>query len=212
MGEPTIYKPSIYKGAGIYNNGAGGGGGGDETVEIGGKVYPVVTIDGKKWLGEHLALMIDDAAINPGSVSTSVKQIWYNSLAAEFGYGYLYNYRSVSYIEQNKAQLIPGWRVPTSAELQSLINFAGGSNGFINTFLNKGWRTQSTDEYKFNLLPSGYGTSGIYDLSITPNSGSGTIMSITNDGSDYHLRYSPSSASVTANAAGGRSVRLIKDE
>lgn len=26
--EPTIYKPSIYKGAGIYKNGAGGGGGG----------------------------------------------------------------------------------------------------------------------------------------------------------------------------------------
>ena len=29
MGEPTIYKPSIYKGNGIYKNG-GGGGGGDE--------------------------------------------------------------------------------------------------------------------------------------------------------------------------------------
>ena len=28
MGEPTIYKPSIYKGDGIYKNGAGGGGGG----------------------------------------------------------------------------------------------------------------------------------------------------------------------------------------
>ena len=26
--EPTIYKPSIYKGTGIYNTGAGGGGGG----------------------------------------------------------------------------------------------------------------------------------------------------------------------------------------
>lgn len=28
MVEPTIYKPSIYNGAGVYNNGAGGGGGG----------------------------------------------------------------------------------------------------------------------------------------------------------------------------------------
>lgn len=27
MGEPTIYKPSIYNGNGVYNNGAGGGGG-----------------------------------------------------------------------------------------------------------------------------------------------------------------------------------------
>ena len=33
MGEPTIYKPSIYKGNGIYKNGAdGGGGGGFEPV------------------------------------------------------------------------------------------------------------------------------------------------------------------------------------
>ena len=41
--EPTIYKPSIYNGAGIYNNGAGGGGGGggEETVTIGGvKLIP----------------------------------------------------------------------------------------------------------------------------------------------------------------------------
>lgn len=203
-------KQTIYKASGVYKE-AGGGGGGGETVEIGGRVYPVVTIGSQKWLGEHLALMIDDVQLNPGSVSTSIKQIWYNSLAVELGYGYLYNYRSVSYIEQNKAQLIPGWRVPTSAELQNLINFAGGSNGFINTFLNKGWRTQSTDEYKLNLLPSGYATSGIYDLSIVPNSGSGTIISITNDGADYHLRYNTYSASVTSNAAGGRSVRLIKD-
>lgn len=30
MGEPTIYKPSIYNGAGIYKNGAAGGGGGGD--------------------------------------------------------------------------------------------------------------------------------------------------------------------------------------
>jgi len=35
MGEPTIYKPSIYNGAGIYNNGAGGGGGGSSTLPEG---------------------------------------------------------------------------------------------------------------------------------------------------------------------------------
>ena len=34
--EPTIYKPSIYKGAGIYKNGGGGGEGGDVT---GGLLY-----------------------------------------------------------------------------------------------------------------------------------------------------------------------------
>ena len=31
--EPTIYKPSIYNGAGIYKNGATGGGGGGEYIE-----------------------------------------------------------------------------------------------------------------------------------------------------------------------------------
>ena len=207
--------PKIYKGESIYNTGAGGGGGGGgETVEIGGKVYPVVTIDGKKWLGENLALMIDDAIINPGSTSTTIKQIWFNRMAIQFGYGYLYNYRSVEYIELNKSQLIPGWRVPTSAELQALIDFAGSENSFINTFYNKGWHAQSTDEFKFNLLPSGYGTSAIYELSIIPESGCGDIHSITNDGYyDYHLYYSTSSAAVNRNVmGGGRSIRLIKDE
>ena len=32
--EPTIYKPSIYNGAGIYNNGAGGGGGGGQDFGV----------------------------------------------------------------------------------------------------------------------------------------------------------------------------------
>lgn len=32
--EPTIYKPSIYKGAGVYNTGAEGGGGGGEIAAI----------------------------------------------------------------------------------------------------------------------------------------------------------------------------------
>ena len=31
--EPTIYKPSIYKGAGIYNTGANGGGGGGDNYK-----------------------------------------------------------------------------------------------------------------------------------------------------------------------------------
>lgn len=33
MTEPTIYKPSIYNGNGVYNNGAGGGGGGGNYKE-----------------------------------------------------------------------------------------------------------------------------------------------------------------------------------
>ena len=37
--EPTIYKPSIYEGAGIYNTGAEGGGGGDSWGVNAGKEY-----------------------------------------------------------------------------------------------------------------------------------------------------------------------------
>lgn len=44
MGEPTIYKPSIYKGNGIYKNGAGGGGGGGGILPEGYTQIEKVTI------------------------------------------------------------------------------------------------------------------------------------------------------------------------
>ena len=60
---PTIYKPGanktpgvyngaggIYKGRGVYNDGAGSGGG----ATIGGRTYPIVNIGGVVWLAESL--------------------------------------------------------------------------------------------------------------------------------------------------------------
>ena len=45
MGEPTIYKPSIYNGNGIYKAGAAGGGGGGEYVETPSYLQEVEFVD-----------------------------------------------------------------------------------------------------------------------------------------------------------------------
>lgn len=57
MGEPTIYKPSIYKGVGIYktgDNGGGGGGGDLPEVEILGKKYHYIQIGMYLYTAENL--------------------------------------------------------------------------------------------------------------------------------------------------------------
>lgn len=48
--EPTIYKPSIYKGAGIYNTGAEGGGGGDIPNIFKNVYMPVISFGTQSYL------------------------------------------------------------------------------------------------------------------------------------------------------------------
>lgn len=65
--EPTIYKPSIYKGAGIYKIGAEGGGGGD--IEL------------KKVYGQHKLYYVDSSGYIGGSLSNndSIYSVVYNN-------------------------------------------------------------------------------------------------------------------------------------
>lgn len=62
--EPTIYKPSIYKGTGIYKLGGGGGGGG------GGGAYVVEQMPNSDFGndGEYAVLMADMRFVNNGTI------------------------------------------------------------------------------------------------------------------------------------------------
>lgn len=60
--KPTIYKPSIYKGAGIYKNGSGGGGGGGAYI-----VNQMPNSDSGND-GEYAILMADVRQVNNGTI------------------------------------------------------------------------------------------------------------------------------------------------
>lgn len=126
--NPTIYKPSIYKGAGIYNTRANGGGGSDETVIIGGKEYEVITADSLKWITSNLDMMFPGIPFNTSFVTTkSCFYYNYGYAPARLNAGLLYNWEAVDYIANNN-MLPDGWRIPTRSDFENLISFVGGSS------------------------------------------------------------------------------------
>jgi uncharacterized protein (TIGR02145 family) len=173
--EPKIYKPSIYKGAGIYNgtggiyNGCGvyndgAGGGGSDNI-IGGREYPVVDMpDGKKWIACNLDYKFDGCEINGNN--NNIPAAWYYdkneglyNLDGQRPCGLLYNHYAVELLETNKDTLCPGWHVPSEAEWSNLISIIGssvsakklkfdGSAAWINWYV-------GTNDYGFGALPSG---------------------------------------------------------
>ena len=106
--EPTIYKPSIYKGAGIYETGAAGGGGTAGNViqqdfvykSILGKSYKCVEIDDNIFFPvENLNFYDENIELN-GNLSTNytttTKCAYYNY--TDDGNGLIYNIAAFNYI------------------------------------------------------------------------------------------------------------------
>ena len=158
--EPTIYKPSIYKGAGIYKIGAEGGGGG--RVEIGGKFYSFVKIGSLFWTAQNLDYI--DSNIILGGTPTydeNAAHAWYyQNNENEFGWngkklGLLYNNLAAEYLEQNKETILNGFRVPKEADFQNLEDTIGQTD-FINKLKSsKYWNNPGIDEYGFSMVPGG---------------------------------------------------------
>lgn len=127
--EPTIYKPSIYKGAGIYNTWAGGGGGGGgiqqefRNFHILGKNYKYVKIDnGLWWPCENIDYI--DENINDGFIdylSTNCCA-YYNNDEQNYKYnGRIYNFPAINYI----TGLVPNYcrRLNASTDVTKILNY-----------------------------------------------------------------------------------------
>lgn len=137
----------------------------DPTATIGGRVYRTVTINGVTWLAENLDYKFSGCGIG-GSGSPSTPNAWYyNNDEATYGIdgtrkcGLLYNWHAVKLLNDNRADLIPGWHVPTTSEWDALANAVGGT-GVAGTRLkaaNVDWATSwgGTDDYEFGVLPAG---------------------------------------------------------
>lgn len=220
MGEPTIYKPSIYKGNGIYNNGAGGGGGGGSNI-IGGREYHTILMpDGNEWTIENLDFKF---CLIGGSGSPTTPHAWYYAnnesdygLEGTYKCGLLYNWYAIKLLNDYKNELIPGWHVPSVNEWLAL-NTACGSNGAkkmkakdgaVISGFPSGWN--GDDLYGFFALPTGYYFSGFNNFGL--NCGFWTAEESGSDGryTLFDYRDSPS-IGTNDNKQIAFSVRLVKN-
>jgi len=109
-----------------------------------GKAYKAVKIGKLVWMAENL---------NYDAIESKCYE---NNPANAIKYGRLYDWESA------KEATPPGWHLPTDAEWQTLVDFAGGYE-FAGAKLKagSGWEKdgQGTDDYGFSALPGGYGYS-----------------------------------------------------
>ena len=168
--EPTIYKPSIYKGAGIYKTGAEGGGGDEPVIyydNIGGKNYPYVKIGSLYWLAENLDYLGDNIPLKTlaqWQKNGNVIQAAYYNDDLDFAHanklGLLYDYGAVL---QLRNEDLNGWRVPNKNDWDKLINTCWGEgnaamflkarDGYISDNFPQDWH--GLDKYSFCMLPGG---------------------------------------------------------
>lgn len=140
---------------------------------IGGRVYNTVVIGGKEWMAENLDFKFTGLAVGQSGTSTTEPRAnYYNNNEAQYGisgnkYGLLYNWFAVNYLNTNRAELIPGWHVPSLAEWNALANAVGGSS-IAGTKLKSttGWSSGNGDgSYGFDAFPAGYYHGGFTGIS-----------------------------------------------
>ena len=135
--------------------------------DIDGNTYKTVEIGNQVWMAENLrTTKFNDGTSIPEIADydqwpehTGPCYCWYMNDKATYGgtYGALYSgYAAVS------DKLCPaGWRVPTAADWQTLVDFHGGDNSAGKKLREKGYThwlepNESNNEFGFSALPGGY--------------------------------------------------------
>lgn len=149
--EPTIYKPSIYNGAGIYKVGDEGGGGGGGGVKIGKNFYRTIIIDGVEWLAENFLEKIGQQSGDSGTNPRYA--VWGGNYWNTYIWGIFYNWYAAKYIQDNKDTICPGWHVASKSEWENLILFA--ENNINKLKKNIVWSGSETQDIGISILPSG---------------------------------------------------------
>ena len=196
-----------------------------EGVEIGGRMYPTVTIGNQVWLAENLDYKFDGCAIGPTGAPSTPAAWYFNNDELTYGIdgtykcGLLYNWFAAKYLDDNKSTLLPaGWRVPVAADFQALITNIGGRQEGTKIRSNDiPWATswQGTNDTGFSALPCGvasrmdgdnafYGL-GQYNRLWTPTAayGSDSQMMVITDNDLSYESYS--------HVTQGCTIRLVKE-
>jgi len=107
-----------------------------------GKKYKITTIGKHIWMAENLSYNAKDSKCYNDENSNCKK------------YGRLYSWETI------KENLCPdGWRLPSNADWNALVNFAGGEKNAGNKLKAKsGWNNSGngSDDYGFAALPGGH--------------------------------------------------------
>jgi uncharacterized protein (TIGR02145 family) len=184
---------------------------------IGGKKYKTVVMpDGKEWLAENLDFKFCNIG---GSGTPSTANAWYyDNNETTYGWngykcGLLYNWYAVKFLNDNRAELCPGWHVPTNDEWTTLVNAVGGIStaGPKLKAANVSWATSwgGTDDYGFGVLPAGN-----YDGNFYPVASAAFFWTATESDSRACRWIFASGATMgedTDYKEYGNSVRLVKD-
>lgn len=141
----------------------------DNTVNIGGRDYPTVTIGGMTWISENLDFKFPGLSVptHDAELIHSPQAVYYNYDEATYGvngnrYGLLYNGPAVEYLKNNAATLTPGWHIATEQDWDNLMTAAGGKN-IAGKHLKSiaGWPTggEGLNDLGMTFYPTGYGDS-----------------------------------------------------
>lgn len=197
------------------------------TVVIGGRTYPTVQIGGQIWMAENLDLKASGVDINPSGTPNTPAAWYYNRDEAAYGenglkYGLLYNWLAMKLLNDNRANLFPGWHVPTYQEWTELVNYSGGQN-VAGGKLKSRTDWDGTDDFGFNALHAGVldtgifvGADGSYDvLDLTYfyvySASSFYICAISDDMLPNSVLFNEQSNLSSLGHLCGMSIRLIKD-
>ena len=162
--EPTIYKPSIYKGAGIYKTGAegggGGGGGGYGSLYFGDIYYPYKKIGSLYWATYNLCFYGDGIQLQGDGNDTPIGKDWGANGGVDFLRGLYYNQKALVRLNE----ILPdGWRVADVSDWENLFNEFGGQLNCGKKILSKNIPMNGTNESEMNLYTIGYisGSNGV---------------------------------------------------
>lgn len=145
---------------------------GGNTVNIGGKEYPYIEMDGKLWIAKNLDFVWAGLTVGDTGSPTTPAANYYDNDESTYGWngkqcGLLYNFEAYKSLRDNNI-LPDGWRVVNRNDWDSLMTFLGGSSGSakklkaLDNSVGGTWPTSwnGTDLYGFDALPSGYSLSG----------------------------------------------------
>jgi len=198
----------------------------NETItDIDGNVYKTVKIGTQVWMAENLKVTHyrnGDPILNItdntqwDSLTTGAYCNYNNDPNNAITYGRLYNWYAVT----DSRNLAPiGWRVPTDAEWQTLINYLGGDDvagGKIKEAGTTHWsspNTGATNESGFTALPGGYRYYYGYFLNLGDLANFWSSTERNSDDAWYRVLYFNNAAVYRCNDSkrSGLSVRLVRD-
>lgn len=184
---------------------------------IGGKKYKTVKMpDGKIWLAENLDFKFCNIG-GRGELAETAFARYYNNDESTYGwngnkYGLLYNWPAAKFLNDNRTELCPGWRLPSKGDIESLISACGGMNSGNLLKSKTGWNSENgTDTYGFNIYPSG----AFYSDTFTNLGEFGSFSTSTLDSeTTVYTMFCQNSSTIIIQPSGMhvyRPIRLVRD-